>query len=129
MKEDWQDIVQAKNALLKSLAINLKAIKGVLETDAFNDVLESDEDTKVMEEAITALKNLGETTVVKVESLLQGHSDKKGKVDVGDLHIYMFYAQQYHNLHHDLTAKCIALTKVLINLKERNLNPVSKTVH
>ena len=73
MKEDWQDIVQAKNALLKSLAINLKAIKGVLETDAFNDVLESDEDTKVMEEAITALKNLGETTVVKVEGLLQGH--------------------------------------------------------
>lgn len=112
-KFNWEDIVTEKTNVTITLLRNVKAIKGLLETDAFQEL----QGTPIYEEATTVFHRLTQEYHMRLLALEAGHSSKQGDVQVEETHEYLYFAQQYHTLHTDVASTAIAFSKILINLK------------
>ena len=111
----WDDLEQARIATATTLLTNVKSIKGLLETDGFDDVA----DKSVLTHAATVLKDLSEDYTYQLRAIQVMHVGKTGAVVIEDIHTYMFIATKYAGLTKDIMASVVGLSRVLVNLKEQ----------
>lgn len=111
----WELLNSSKENVATTLLANIKAIKGLLETDAFDEF----KGTDVYEKASSTFAKLNNEYTARLQTLAKQHSVYTGPVSIEDTHKYMYFAQQYSTLLTDITSTAVGFAKILVNLKEK----------
>ena len=112
---NWKTINDSFEGVATTLYVNIKAIRDLMRTDAFEEV----SSTETYASTEKTLQVLSTKYLDRLNGLNGGHKDKTGLVKVEELHEYMYYSQQYHELRIDIAAAATQLSKILINLREQ----------
>ena len=112
---NWKTINDSFESVATTLYVNIKAIRDLMRTDAFEQV----STTETYDSTEKALQVLSTKYLDRLNGLQGGHANRTGTVSVEELHEYMYYAQQYHELRIDIAATATQLSKILINLREQ----------
>jgi hypothetical protein len=122
-RQTWNDVEAARQSVATTLFVNIKAIRDLMVTDAFEMVANSE--TFVSTEK--TLKLLSERYLDRLKALQGGHANKTGNIATAELHEYMYYMQQYHDLNIDIAGAATQLSKILINLREQVVTQMENT--
>lgn len=114
---DWKTITDSFESVATTLYVNIKAIRNLMRTDQFESLSE----TETYASTDETLRVLSTKYLSRLKGLQDGHINKTGVVSVEELHEYMYYSQQYHELRIDITAAATQLAKILVNLHEQSL--------
>jgi hypothetical protein len=112
----WETLRSSRENVAITLLTNIKAIKGLLETDAFNEF----RGTEVYEKATVSFTTLNTDYTARLQTLATQHAAFTGPVTIEDTHKYMYFAQQYSTLLTDITSTAVGFAKILVNLKEKH---------
>jgi hypothetical protein len=114
---NWKTINDSFESVATTLYVNIKAIRDLMRTDAFEQV----STTETYDSTEKALQVLSTKYLDRLNGLQGGHANRTGTVRVEELHEYMYYSQQYHELRIDIAATATQLSKILINLREQHI--------
>ena len=117
--QQWEQVEASRVSAAKTLYVNIKSIRGLMTTDIFSEVAT----TETFESTRSTLELLSTKYLDRIKALAGGHAAKKGPVGTEELHEFMYYMQQYHDLTIDIAAAATQLSKVLINLREQLIKP------
>lgn len=121
---NWEQLNTSKENVAVTLLTNLKAIKGLLETDAFDEFKGSEVYVKASE----VFHKLTNEYSARLQTLATQHTPLNGPVAVEDMHKYMYFAQQYHTLLTDISSTAVGFAKILVNLKESYISKEENNV-
>lgn len=113
----WETITESFESVATTLYVNIKSIRNLMQTDQFEQLSETDTYASTEE----TLRVLSTKYLSRLKGLQDGHINKTGVVSVEELHEYMYYSQQYHELRIDIAAAATQLAKILVNLHEQSL--------
>lgn len=114
---DWKTITDSFEGVATTLFVNIKTIRNLMQTDQFESLSETETYASTEE----TLRVLSTKYLSRLKGLQDGHINKTGVVSVEELHEYMYYSQQYHELRIDIAAAATQLAKILVNLHEQSL--------
>lgn len=114
----WEDINSLKENVATTLLINIKAIKGLLETEGLDMIA----DTLTMTQIVKALGKMSTEYTGRLRTLSATHATLTGLVPIEKNVEYLFFSQEYHNLHTDILTMVTGLTRVLVTVQEAIVN-------